>query len=77
MIFFGSKYKHGGKNIASSFFGDDNLIKKKVIGVRNASYKKGNWNNYITRFLDISVSKQNDETAYHFEVWSNEYGILF
>lgn len=56
------------------------LIKKKVIGVRNASYKKGNWNNYITRFLDISVSKQNDETAsaaYHFEVWSNEYGILF
>lgn len=53
------------------------LIKKKVIGVRNASYKKGNWNNYITRFLDISVSKQNDETAYHFEVWSNKYGILF
>lgn len=49
MIFFGSKYKHGGKNIANSFFGDDTFNLKKVIGVRNASYKKGNWNNYITR----------------------------
>lgn len=23
MIFFGNKYKHGGKNIANFFFGDD------------------------------------------------------
>lgn len=28
-------------------------------------------------FSDVGVSKQNDETAYHFEVWSDEYGTLF